>query len=1256
MKSIYSTVSKDLPAHTSLNTFIREVANLKGTKAMCLEGGCGACIVAAEINGRLLAVNSCLVSIVLCDGWKVTTVEGLGNKKVGYHTLQAALAEMSGSQCGFCSPGWVMSMYSISHDKQLTMKEIENSFANNLCRCTGYRPILDTFKAFAKDAPHEMEKKIKDIEELYNIKSCSNCTKKMCIGTCNSIEVINESSVPRSLNLKLTDSSQFHKVMKIDEIFAILSNRSGSSYQINGGNTAHGVYRTVLKEIYIDVNAVAELHRIEKTNDFLTFGGNVTLADAMIAFQRYANESGFGYLKHMYDHLDLVATVPVRNIGTIAGNLMLKNQHNEFPSDVFLILETAGAEIHILESPGSKKEMRMMDFLNLDMKEKLIYSVVLPSMSDEHTYRTYKIMPRAQNAHALVNAGFLFKFDEEGKVCGKPNIIIGGIRPNFLHATKTEEYLKDKCIYDIKHVQEALKILKSEINPDHILPDYDPSFRRLLAVCLFYKFILGINYKNVKPQYRSGATLLQRDVSSGKQNFDTDRSLWPTNQPIPKIGSIYQTSGEGEYVNDIVVKGEQVFCALTLADAPGTVAKIEFEEALKIPGVIAFYSAKDIPGKNAFINSDNKYFSLERDEILFADKQVQYAGQPFGIIVAETMDIAQSAASQVKLTYVKDSKSKALINARQVIASKDMSRLIKIIDWPAKKSPGSNTKYRIKGDHECGAQYHFTMETQTCICVPIEDGMDVFSSTQYMDLTQTSIAYLLNVPVNSINVRVRRLGGAYGAKISRATQIACACALVCSKLNRPARLVLTIEDNMRAIGKRTPAYIEYELEVDELGAIQSLDASYYGNVGASFNETHSYGSLIAFRNCYDFSAWNLKGFDCRTDLPANTWCRSPGTMEGMALIEHVMERIARVTGKDPLEVRMINMREDDKKILFPMIDQMKNSSDYAARSNDVAKFNKENRWKKRGISLVPMKYEFETFGQFHSLVSIYARDGTVSVSHAGIEMGQGLHTKVAQVAAYTLGINLDLVSVKPSSCLTSPNSSVTGGSVGSDACGYATQMACKELLKRLEPYKEKLGGNPMWKDLIFEAHKNNVDLCASFMFTTEQDIKPYSIYGVTVSEIELDILTGQHLIRRVDILEDTGISLSPTIDIGQVEGAFIMGIGLWTSEDLIYDPDTGALTNYRTWNYKIPGAKDIPVDFRVSLLRNAPNPLGILRSKATGEPPLCMSCSIPIAIRHALNSARSDAGNTDPWYQLDNALTNEKILLNSLTDVDNMIF
>ncbi|XP_076651937.1 uncharacterized protein LOC143358591 [Halictus rubicundus] len=1244
------TVDQNIQPGTSLNVFIRDHAKLRGTKAMCHEGGCGACIVSATVKGATMSVNSCLVPVLICQGWAIKTIEGLGNQREGYHVLQAALAQKNGSQCGYCSPGMVMNMYSLHQDKKLTMKEIENSFGSNICRCTGYRPILDTFKSFASDAPKELVKEIHDIEELYKIKLCKR-TGEPCLNGHNGCAT-GDLNTDTKIDIKL-DGAEFRKVLTVDSLFDVFQNRPNASYVLHGGNTAHGVYRLKTPDMCIDINNIPDLRRITKDNDSLTIGGNVSLTVAMETFNKHSKEPKFEYLRHLASHIDLIASVPVRNIGSLAGNLMIKHQHREFPSDLFLMLETAGAEIHVLDA-SDKKSMNCLDFLDYDMKHKLIYSIVLPALGSEYSYRTFKIMPRAQNAHAHVNAGFLLKLDGTGNVLEKPNIIFGGIHKDFLHATKTENFLVGKSVFNKDVVKQALQTLDSELNPDHVLPDYSPEFRKTLAEGLFYKFVVNLKPENVDPKIRSGGTLLERELSSGRQEYDTDKNLWPLNQPMPKIESVHQTSGEAQYVNDLPPLHDEVFCAFVSTTVPnGKVASIDASEALKMKGVVAFFSAKDIPGKNIFINGATQEMMLPFDEVLFVDDKIEFNGQPIGVIVATSHAIANEAVEKVKVSYADVKEDKGVFTIEQVIASNDESRLYRSGHYVA-KTKGNDTKHVVKGVFRCGSQYHYTMEPQSCVCVPIEDGLDVYPSSQHMDMIQVGIALLLNIPNNSINIQVRRLGGGYGAKISRAGQIACACALVSYKLNRPARFIMTIESNMQTIGKRFDTRQDYEVGVDDNGRIQYLNAKVWGNAGCNFNEAHEYFTLEHMKNCYDASTWTCDGYEAKTDLPNNTYCRAPSSTEGLGMIEILMEHIARVVQKDPVEVRMVNMNSEYKDTLKSLMDEIRKNADYEMRKRAVETFNNENRWKKKGLALVPMMYPLTVWGQFNAHVAIYARDGTVSVTHGGIECGQGINTKVAQIAAHTLGIDLSLVTVKPSNNLTAPNNFVTGGSITSESCAYATLMSCQELMKRLEPIRQELK-NPTWQELVFQAHMQNVDLCARYLYTTNDEIKSYEIHGVTIAEVEVDMLTGQHIVNRVDIMEDVGVSMNPEIDVGQIEGAFVMGLGFWTSEELIYNPKNGALTNYRTWNYKPPGAKDIPVDFRVYFRRNASNPLSVLRSKATGEPPLVMSVAVPIAIRNALDSARKDAGNNDAWYRLDGPVTTEKILLNSLTKKEQMV-
>ncbi|XP_018360424.1 PREDICTED: LOW QUALITY PROTEIN: xanthine dehydrogenase-like [Trachymyrmex cornetzi] len=1213
---------------------------------MCHAGDCGACVVSVTFKDKTIAVNSCLVLVLTCDRWNIVTTEGIGNKRDGYHAIQATLAKKNGSQCGYCSPGMVMNMYSLG--KGLSMRQIESSFGGNICRCTGYRAILDAFKGLATDAHPSTVKDTQDIEELYKIKPCQK-NKMPCVRSYYDKQPSDEKKM---LIIKLKDA-HFYKVTTIKDVFTIFDNNPNATYILNGGNTAHGVYLSSKKDIYIDINDIPDLHKILKSDIDLVLGGSLTLTTALETFQKYSNDTGFKYLRQLAQHVELIANGPVRNIGTIAGNLMMKHQHNEFSSDLFLMLESVGAQVVVQESPSESQIFFLFEFLNIRMDHKIINRITLyPLRDNSYQCRFYKIMPRAQNAHGHVGAGFLFPIDENGKVLKLPNIIFNGINMHFLHAKQTEELVVGKSIFDKKIQKLIMEMLHVELQPDHVLPDYSPEFRRTLAEALLYKFFLSLQPEKVDPFYRSGGTLLERNVSSGKQEYNTHKELWPVSKPMPKLEAFEQTSGEVRYCNDMGPYLREVFCAFVVTEiCNGEIESIDTRNALKMKGVEAFFSVVDIPGKNLCISAVSKLTSLPEDELLFAEKDVLYAGQPVGVIVAETHSLANEAAKLVQIIYKEPLKTKPVISIEDALNSQDNTRIRESANIPAKRK-GTDIKHVINGVFQCGGQYHHTLETQSCVCVPVDDDIDVYPSSQWMDLIQVSIANCLNVQNNSINVHVNRLGGSYGSKISRNAQISCACALVCHILRRPARFIMTTDSNMQSIGKRCSTRQEYKIGVNNDGVVQYLNSKHWSNCGSSFNEPQA--AMIASymqRSCYLTDTWTFNGFDVRTDLPSNTFCQASGSAEGVAMIENLMEHIAKVTNKDPIEVRLANMNDIDKSVLKPMIEDLLKKANYDNSKSSAVWFNSENRWKKQEVALVPMKYLITFEGQFHAMVSICARDGSVCVTHSGIEIDQGINTKIAQIAANVLQVDIDTVSVKGSNNLASPNKSTTGHSVTVEYCGNATLHACLQIMIRLEPIRNKMK-NPTWKELIFKAYELGIDLCASYTIVNEPT---EDIYGVATAVVEIDVLTGQHVIRRVDLMIKNGVSLNPEIDIGQVEGAFVMGIGYWTSEDLIYSPDTGVLTNNRLWNYKSPGAKDIPEDFRVYLLSKSFDGIGIYGSESIEESSLCMSYVIPIAFRYALNSARADAGNTK-WYQLDGPCTTERILLTSLTNKDMMVY
>lgn len=1252
----YQVNASTVPIDTSLNTFIRTKAQLSGTKFMCSEGGCGACIVTVKgvhpvtKEERTWAVNSCLTSVFSCHGLSITTVEGVGNRLDGYHTIQKRLAHLNGTQCGYCSPGMVMNMYSLLESKngKVSMEEVENSFGGNICRCTGYRPILDAFKSLAYDADTKLIEACQDIEDLTKI--CPK-TGSACAGLCN--------KGSGALKMTFDDQKEWYKVTTVDEIFKIFEKSGDKPYMLVGGNTAHGVYRRKDNlQIFIDVSGVEQL-RSHSVGSKLVLGGNVTLTEAMQILTNVSNKSGFEYAKHLSHHIDLIASVPVRNAGTIAGNLSIKHANVEFPSDMFLILEAAGAKLTIAEGPNKTTVISVADYLYFNMDKKVILNVILPALNPKtYTYRSYKIMPRAQNAHAYVNAGFLLKFDKG--VVQSARICFGGIHPEFVHATETENFLTGKDLHTNETLQEALAILSSEIQPDWVLPDASPEYRKNLAAALFYKFVLNTcpSYQ-VNREYVSGGTILERPVSSGTHVFDTFVDRYPLTQKVPKYEGLIQCSGELKYINDMDSLAGELYAAFVQArEIHSFVDTIDASEALKISGVEYFFCAKDIPGENNFMPKSivGGFGSGNIEEIfLSSDKPVLYHGQPVGIILATTFQLANQAVNKVKITYRKPETEKPIIttlhDAHEMKATDRYFPLSFIQIVPTKTDISTEGAKKVIGTFDIGSQYHYTMEPQTTCCLPAEDGIDVISSSQWIHLTQVAVADCLNMPHNSVNMFFRRIGGGYGAKITRSAHVACSTAIACKLTNRPIRFVMSLEANMEVMGKRYALLNEYDVDVDDDGKVLKLVNNFTQDFGSNPNEPVVFNTINHVKNCYAFDTWTVNCNGVLTNAPSHTYCRAPGTTEGLAMIENIMEHIARVTGKDLLSVRLANMTDGNK--MRQMLPDFLKDVDFDKRKSLIDQFNRNSRWRKRGIAFVPMEYPQPYFGMIPIVVAIYPHDGTVSVSHGGVECGQGINTKVAQVAAHCLGISLDLISIKRMDNVAGANGICTGGSIASEAVCMGVKKACEELLARMKPVREELG-DPKWTELTQACYDKLIDLSVKTAYN-KNEMQEYTIWGCAAAEIEIDLLTGNLQLTRVDLLEDTGESMSPGIDLGQVEGAFVMGIGYWLTESLVYGREHGELLSNRTWTYKPPGAKDIPIDFRVTFLRNSSNEGGVLRSKATGEPPLCMSVVVIFALRHALESARNDAGITDKWFDMGAPSTPDTLFLKAGHSLKNFL-
>ncbi|XP_037826949.1 indole-3-acetaldehyde oxidase-like [Lucilia sericata] len=1250
----YSVNLESLPADITLNTFIRDYAGLPGTKFMCQEGGCGVCICVATgkhpVTGEIKtwAVNSCLTLLNTCLDLEITTCEGIGNKRDGFHPIQKRLAKMNGTQCGYCSPGFVMNMYGLlkSKNSKVTMEEVENSFGGNICRCTGYRPILDAMKSFAVDSNIEIPEECQDIEDLSN-KTCPK-TGKNCSGNC-------KEQRKQYISLSYDSGEQWFWPNSLDEIFKIFSELKGKEYSLVSGNTAHGVFRRSSSiRTFIDINSIPELHGYKLTTNSLRLGGNLSLTETMEIFEKAAMSKGFEYCKKLWKHFDLIANVPVRNMGTLAGNLSMKHQHPEFPSDVYLVFEALDVHVVVQESFKQESILSLSEYLKTPMTNKIIKCFDLkPYSSEEYIFDSYKIMPRAQNAHAYVNAAILIQASKPNYIVKSTRICYGGINPRFSRALQLETHLLNKPLFELSTIKEALTLMQTELKADIVLPEPSPEYRVKLAQGLFYKFLLAYAPSNkLDSKFISGGNILNRPVSSGRQIFEKNEHDYPVKKPTEKHEGLLQCSGEAIFANDLPPQSQQLWAAFFSAKKVGaTVIDIDSTEAMKLPGVVAVFTAKDVPGKNLISVPDN-FFFVEEEE-LFLTGEVKFYNQPVGIVVAESNTLAYKAAELIKIKYEGGAKE-VLSTLKEVLNDGPSNRIQHSIKSDATEDAMKINNYdlEVKGELEMGLQYHFFMEPHSTVAIPSEGGIQLYVATQWMDLVQIVVSNLLNLRNNEVQVITRRLGGGYGGKATRCNPVACSAALAAYKLNRPVRFVQSIESMMDTLGKRWPCNVDYNFYVKKSGKFVKLISKFYEDAGYSPNESPMGHTLLVSKNCYDFTSDNfiLDGYMVLTDSPNNTACRAPGSVEGIAMIENIIEHVAFELGLDPLEVRLTNLITGHK--MASMIPRFIDSTQYKTRRQEIIEFNKQNRWIKRGLGLATMEYHIGYFGQFPATVAIYHGDGTVVITHGGIEMGQGMNTKIAQVASHTLDIPLELIRIEGSNSINGANSMVTGGSIGSETVCFAVRKCCNVLNELLKPIKEELK-DPTWKSIINEAHNRNLNLIASDGCKTGE-MDPYTVCSLGLTEIELDVLTGNYLVKRVDILQDAGESLNPNVDVGQVEGAFVMGLGYWTTELCVRDKTTGELKTNRTWNYKPPGAKDIPIDFRIELLAQSPNPAGFMRSKATGEPSICLPVNVAFALQQAMQSARDDAGLPKKWITLRAPMTPDYILLNCGTDVDMM--
>ncbi len=736
-------------------------------------------------------------------------------------------------------------------------------------------------------------------------------------------------------------------------------------------------------------------------------------------------------------------------------------------------------------------------------------------------------------------------------------------------------------------------------------------------------------------------------------------------------------SGEAVYVDDRLEFPNQLHIYARMSDrAHARIVRIDTAPCYEVPGVAIAITAQDIPGQldiGAVLPGDP----------LLADGKVEFIGQPVIAVAADSLETARKAAMAAIIEY---EDLEPVLDVVEALHKKHF-----VLDSHTHKRGDSSAALataprRLQGSLHIGGQEHFYLETQVSSVMPTEDGgMIVYTSTQNPTEVQKLVAEVLDVSMNKIVIDMRRMGGGFGGKETQAAGPACMCAVIAHLTGRPTKMRLPRMEDMTMTGKRHPFYVEYDVGFDDNGLLHGIEIDLAGNCGYSPDLSGSIVDRAMFHsdNAYYLGDATINGHRCKTNLASNTAYRGFGGPQGMVAIEEIMDAVARELGKDPLEVRKRNYygkternvthyyQPVEHNMLEEMTVELEASSDYASRREEIRAFNATSPILKKGLALTPVKFGISFTASFlnqgGALVHVYT-DGSIHLNHGGTEMGQGLNTKVAQVVAEVFQVDIERIQITATNTDKVPNTSPTAASSGTDLNGKAAQNAAQTIKQRLVEFAarkwqifeedvEFKNGQVRLRDqyisfdeLIQQAYFGQVSLSSTGFYRTPKIYydrsqargRPfyYFAYGAACSEVIVDTLTGEYKMLRSDILHDVGASLNPAIDIGQVEGGFVQGLGWLTMEELVWN-DKGKLMTNGPASYKIPAVADMPLDLRVKLVENRKNPEDtVFHSKAVGEPPFMLGISVWCAIKDAVASLADYRAQP----QIDAPATPERVL------------
>ena len=1217
-------VVRNCSTNVTLLQYLRK-RGLVGSKEGCAEGDCGACTVAlvdSDEKGQncFRAINSCLVPLPLIANRKIVTVEGLELGSGQLHPVQQAMVDRHGSQCGYCTPGFVMSLFEAYHRTDLTTAwQVDDQLCGNLCRCTGYRPIREA----ALDCLAQGKQEHPDRDHLY-------LTGYAGLDRCG----------------YRTSAEVFLRPATLDELVDLLSLHPDA--ELVAGATELGLRITKRFESFptlIALDGIAELTVLEASDSEWRVGAAVSLTKLWDALG-----DEFPSLSSM---LRWFGSRQIRNRATLGGNLATASPIG----DSAPVLLTLDARLVLASRQGVRIVPLNQFFIGyrktLLEPGEIIREILIPRAtpgtgSASEFARFYKVSRRREMDISTVSAAFRIELDETGKVASA-RIAYGGVAPTVVRADSVESALLGEP-WTQETVDRAARVLAGLFTP---ISDVRGSaeYRSALTLDLLYKFF---------EESQSPGISLEADltaVSAAGVGRQADRAAPPHESARKHV------SGSARYTEDGEVNRDHLeVWPICSPHARARILRRDKGRAREMAGVEAVLFAEDIPGLNDI-------GTVRHDEPLLATDLVSYHGQVVGVIVGKTEAACRAAMEAVEIEY---ETLPPILTVRDAIDAKSFHTDPNFIRRGDVERSLHEATHRFEGEFWLGGQEHFYLETQAAIATPGEDSMFVTSSTQHPSEIQHVVSHMLDVPAHRVVVESPRMGGGFGGKETQAAINACLAALAARHTGRPVRVRWNRDQDMMITGKRHPFYARFDVGYEPDGFIVGLRIQLVSDGGWSLDLSTAVTDRALFHldNAYYFPNVEFSGRVARTNVASNTAFRGFGGPQGMLVIEEIIDRVARTLGLHPELVRERNLyrgsgetntthygQEIEDNRVQTVWHRLLQTSGFQARREEVSGWNAEHASRKRGLAITPVKFGISftatQFNQAGAFVLIY-QDGSVQVNHGGTEMGQGIHTNIQAIAARELGLTLDRVRVMPTRTDKVPNTSATAASSGTDLNGAAVRNACQELIGRLrgpaadrltqkygvpiDPESVRFSENFVFPEnspnrridfgqIVSAAYFQRIGLSAVGFYRTPGIHfnrvagrgKPFHYFavGAAVSEVEIDGHTGMMRLRRVDILHDVGDSINAAVNRGQVEGGFVQGFGWLTMEELVWD-NAGRLLTHSPDTYKIPAIGDIPVDLRVEFLSDATQSNNIYGSKAVGEPPLMLAISVREAIRDAV--------------------------------------